>query len=63
MGLDDKVSNKAQDIAGRGKEAAGAVTGNDSLKAEGEKDQKKASVKDKVENVKDKVSDKVDDIL
>lgn len=63
MGLDDRISNKAEDLAGRGKEAAGAATGNDSLKAEGEADQKKAGIKDKVEDVKDKVSDKVDDIL
>lgn len=63
MGLDDKLQNKAEDLAGRGKEAAGAVTGNDSLKAEGEADQKKATVKDKIEDVKDKVQDKVDKVL
>lgn len=63
MGLDDRLENKVQDIAGRGKEAAGAVTGDDSLKAEGEADQTKASLKDKVEDVKDKVQKKVDDIL
>ena len=63
MGLDDRIENKVQDIAGRGKEAAGAVTGDDSLKAEGEADQTKASLKDKVEDVKDKVQQKVDDIL
>ncbi|RZI84839.1 MAG: CsbD family protein [Microbacterium sp.] len=62
-GLDDRIENKVQDIAGRGKEAAGSVTGDDSLKAEGEADQKKASIKDKVEDVKDKVQQKVDDIL
>ncbi|MCZ4498978.1 MAG: hypothetical protein JWQ74_1531 [Marmoricola sp.] len=63
MGLDDKLQNKAEDLAGRGKEAAGAVTGNDSLKAEGEADQRKAGIKAKIEDVKDKVKDKVDDIL
>lgn len=63
MGLDDKLGNKAEDLAGRGKEAAGAVTGDDSLKAEGEADQKKAGIKDKIEDVKDKVSDTVDKIL
>lgn len=63
MGLDDRISNKAEDLTGRGKEAAGAATGDDSLKAEGKTDQKKAGIKDKVEDVKDKVSDKVDDIL
>jgi uncharacterized protein YjbJ (UPF0337 family) len=63
MGLDDKFENKAQDLAGRGKEAAGAVTGDDQLKAEGKGDQAKASLKDKVEHVKDKVAEKVDDAL
>jgi uncharacterized protein YjbJ (UPF0337 family) len=63
MGLDDRVGNKAEDLVGRGKEAAGAATGDDSLKAEGEVDQKKAGLKDKVEDVKDKIQDKVDDIF
>jgi len=63
MGAEDKIENKAQDLAGRGKEAAGAAFGDDSLKAEGEADQTKAGVKDKIENVKDKITDKVDDIL
>ncbi|MFL6025124.1 MAG: CsbD family protein [Marmoricola sp.] len=63
MGLDDRIENKVQDIAGRGKEAAGAATDDDSLKHEGKADQAKSHVKDKVEDVKDKVTDKVDDIL
>lgn len=63
MGLDDKLQNKVEDLTGRGKEAAGAVTGNDSLKAEGEADQKKAGIKDKIEDVKDKVAEKVDKVL
>lgn len=63
MGTEDRMKNKAEDLAGRGKEAAGAVTGDDSLKAEGEADQKKAGVKDKIEDVKDKVQKKVDDVL
>ncbi|MCW2786850.1 MAG: CsbD family protein [Marmoricola sp.] len=63
MGLDDKFENKLDDLHGRGKEAAGAVTGDDSLKAEGEADQKKAAVKDKVDGFRDKIKEKVDDIL
>ncbi len=57
------VENKAQDLTGRAKEAAGAVTDDDKLKAEGEADQTKAGIKDKLEDAKDKISDKVDDIL
>ncbi len=70
MGLDDRVENKAQDIAGRGKEALGAATDDESLKAEGKADQAKASAKDKVEDASDKVQDlkdkvkaKIDDVL
>ncbi len=61
MSADDKLENKAQDLTGRAKEAAGAVTGNDSLKAEGEADQKKAGLKDKIEDIKDKVEKKIDE--
>lgn len=63
MGIDDRLKNKAQDIAGRGKEAAGAAMDNDSLKKEGRADQRKAGAKDKIEDVKDKVRNKVDDVL
>ncbi len=63
MGVDDNIENKAQDLAGRGKEAAGAAMDDDSLRNEGKADQAKASIKDKVEKVKDKVTEKVDDIL
>ncbi|MCX6400711.1 MAG: CsbD family protein [Propionibacteriales bacterium] len=63
MGLDDKIGNKAEDLKGRAKEAAGAATDNDDLKAEGKADQTKAGIKDKVEDVKDKVKDKIDKVL
>ncbi|MET3962583.1 uncharacterized protein YjbJ (UPF0337 family) [Marmoricola sp. OAE513] len=59
MGLE----NKAQDLAGRAKEATGAATNDDSLKAEGKADQTKAGIKDKVDDVKDKVKDTVDKVL
>lgn len=62
MSTEDRMKNKAQDLAGRGKEAAGAATDDDSLKAEGKADQKKAGFKDKVEDLKDKVNKKVDDL-
>ena len=47
---------------GRLKEAAGSLTGDDSLKREGKVDQAKSTVKDAVEKVEDavdKVADKV----
>lgn len=62
MGLDDKAKHKAEDIKGRGKEAVGAATDDDSLRAEGKSDQTKAGFKDKVTDIKDKVNKKIDDI-
>ncbi|QWC84235.1 CsbD family protein [Nocardioidaceae bacterium] len=56
MGLADKAKNTAEDLAGKAKEAVGNATGNDDLKAEGQKDQAKSSAKDAKENVKDKLS-------
>ncbi|MDY0946812.1 CsbD family protein [Frigoribacterium sp. CFBP9039] len=53
MGLDDKIKNAAQDIAGKAKEAIGDHKGDDSLKAEGQKDQTAASAKKTGEDVKD----------
>lgn len=63
MGMDDKIQNKAEDVVGRGKEAVGAATGDESLKAEGKADQAKARIKDKLEDVKDKIKNKIDDVL
>ncbi|AZS35683.1 hypothetical protein CVS47_00278 [Microbacterium lemovicicum] len=53
MGLDDKIKNAAQDIAGKAKEAIGKATDNDRLAAEGQADQVKADAKKAGENVKD----------
>lgn len=53
MGLDDKIKNAAEDLAGKGKEAAGKATDNPDLQAEGENDQSKANLKKAGEDVKD----------
>ncbi|OAH50807.1 CsbD family protein [Microbacterium oleivorans] len=53
MGLDDKIKNAAQDIAGKAKEAIGKATDNDKLVAEGKADQTKVDAKKAGENVKD----------
>ena len=47
------------DLKGRAKEAAGALTDDDSLKNEGKVDQATGSVKDAVGDVADKVKDVV----
>lgn len=53
MGLGDKISNAAEGIGGKAKEATGNATGNESLKAEGQADQVKADAKKVGESVKD----------
>ena len=53
MGFDDKVSNKAEEFKGKGKEAGGKATDDPELQAEGKADQKKAKLKDVGEKVKD----------
>lgn len=54
MGLFDKAKNKAEEATGKGKEAAGDATNDDSTKWEGKADQAKAEGKEKIEDVKDK---------
>ena len=53
MGMDDKIKNAAQDLAGKGKEAVGKATDNERLEAEGDMDQAEAKVKKVGEDVKD----------
>ncbi|GAA2082160.1 MULTISPECIES: CsbD family protein [Microbacterium] len=53
MGLDDKIKNAAEDIAGKAKETIGKVTNNERLEAEGKADQVKADAKKAGEDVKD----------
>ena len=53
MGIGDKISNKAEELGGKAKEAAGDATDNHSLEAEGQADQTAAHGKQAGENVKD----------
>jgi uncharacterized protein YjbJ (UPF0337 family) len=53
MGLDDKIKNTADKLGGKGKEAAGEASGDESLKAEAKGDQAKADLKQAGEKVKD----------
>lgn len=52
----DKVRN-TDDAKGRVKEAAGSLTGDDSLKREGKVDQAGGKAKDGIERLTDKVKD------
>ena len=55
--MSDKNVDKAK---GRAKEAAGSLSGDDRLKREGRADQRKSSVKDKVDEAASKAKDAVD---
>jgi uncharacterized protein YjbJ (UPF0337 family) len=53
MGADDKIKNKAEELAGKGKEQVGRATGDEQLQAEGRVDQDKSDLKQAGEKVKD----------
>jgi uncharacterized protein YjbJ (UPF0337 family) len=53
VGLDDKVKHQATETKGRAKEAAGAATGNDEMRAEGRDDQGQAKAKEAGRHVKE----------
>jgi uncharacterized protein YjbJ (UPF0337 family) len=53
MSNEDKMSNKIDELAGKGKEAAGRATDNPDLEAEGKGDQTKSNLKQAGEKVKD----------
>jgi uncharacterized protein YjbJ (UPF0337 family) len=57
MGLDDKVRNEAEDMAGKAKEGVGRATDDERLEAEGKGDQVKANLKQAGEKVKDAFRD------
>jgi uncharacterized protein YjbJ (UPF0337 family) len=57
MGLDDKLSNTAEDLQGKAKEATGKATDDERLEAEGKADQSKADLKQAGEKVKDAFRD------
>lgn len=55
------AEHTGEDMKGRAKEAAGAMTGDRKLKREGKIDRTSASVKDKVSDAADAVKDAVND--
>jgi uncharacterized protein YjbJ (UPF0337 family) len=54
------ASGKSDELKGRVKEAAGALTGDKKLKREGKVDQAVGKAKQKVQKVADKVKDTLD---
>ena len=53
MSAIDKLKNKGQELAGEGKEHVGRATGDESLEAEGNRDQAAGNAKQAGEKVKD----------
>jgi uncharacterized protein YjbJ (UPF0337 family) len=53
MSNEDKISNKIDELAGKGKEALGRATDNPDLEAEGKGEQAKSNLKQAGEKVKD----------
>ena len=53
MSAIDKMKNKAEELTGKGKEAAGDATGDRDLQAEGKADQTTGNLKQAGEKVKD----------
>lgn len=53
MGIADKANNAAENALGKAKEVVGDLTGNDDLKAEGQKYQGVSSAKKVGEDIKD----------
>jgi uncharacterized protein YjbJ (UPF0337 family) len=56
------MSGKTDKITGRIKEAVGALTDNDNLKREGQRDQTRGEVKEAAESAAEKVKDTVERI-
>ena len=57
------MSGKTDVVKGRIKEAAGALTGSDKLRAEGQTDQAVGKTKQAVQKVADKVKKTVDKVI
>jgi uncharacterized protein YjbJ (UPF0337 family) len=53
MGRDEKMDNKLEELGGKAKEAVGRATDDESLEAQGERDQTKSNLKQAGEKVKD----------
>ena len=57
------IRNKAEDLGGKAKEAAGEATGDRSLENEGKADQTKAQAKEKLSDAGDAIKDKANEAM
>ncbi|MGH3495209.1 MAG: CsbD family protein [Sciscionella sp.] len=56
MGFMDKIKHQAEEMMGKGKEAAGKAAGDDTLKTEGQGDQASGQAKQGVDDIKEKAA-------
>ena len=56
------MGEHADKASGRVKQAAGALTGDDETKREGEREERKGEIKEKVNDAADTVKDGIDDV-
>jgi uncharacterized protein YjbJ (UPF0337 family) len=56
------MSGEADQIKGRVKQAVGALTDDDRLEDEGQRDELASKAKDKVDDAKDRVDDAIDSV-
>lgn len=54
------MSGKFDQVKGRAKEAAGILTGNEDLEAEGKADRRMGEAEEKIDHAKDKVGELID---
>jgi uncharacterized protein YjbJ (UPF0337 family) len=62
VGIGDQTQNKAEELKGLAEEAAGRVTGDEDLEAQGQADQAKANLKQAAQRVKDAVAPAGEDV-
>jgi uncharacterized protein YjbJ (UPF0337 family) len=56
------MGEKTDKISGRAKQAAGAVTGDEEIKREGERQEDKGKLKGKLDSAVDKAQDELEDL-
>ncbi|AMT70597.1 CsbD family protein [Mycobacteroides immunogenum] len=61
MSVENNVANKAEEVVGQAKEAAGAALGDENLQAEGQADQAASKLKQGLDDVAEKVKHTVED--
>ena len=62
MAIDKRAENAGEELKGRAKEAAGAVSDDEQLRSEGRGEQLGAKAKQAAEDVKERARDTIEDV-